>query len=429
MAKVIPKRIKDIVKQEHVVLSKFDRDVLVERLSLARQYYENQILQRREVRVAIYNMFNERYSKGLSLAYMSRFFNMSRPGINTQSSQTIRKNLFKALEADKLCNPKIAMDCLKKAELRHIVLYHPDIIKLLHELDEKLALTYLNNIHQIHDILFKNMFRLVARSAKTCCAHLAGDVITYEDAFNQGIIAAKEGVHNFKPKLVDNGEYNGYMQKLITAEISKFIAENTRVVSLPRNHRTIDRYGPVKEALEELGYADFATVALLANQKNHDRKLKSRGRKLQRSELYTEDEVAKLVSYFQPILSLDNETSPHPGETPQALGDRVPNNQLLQDELYDKVHNTDVLFNVLSEYCGDTMEFQVIVIRWGLLSGTRIGLNDTAIAFTKETGVRMNKGKVKLIEERVFERIRQGAAGGDQRLRIIMDRYDELNRG
>jgi hypothetical protein len=75
------------------------------------------------------------------------------------------------------------------------------------------------------------------------------------------------------------------------------------------------------------------------------------------------------------------------------------------------------------------MEFQVIVIRWGLTSGNKLGLDDASVEYTKQTGFPMNKGKVKLIEERVFARIKQGAAGGDQRLRIIMDSYDDLNRG
>ena len=429
MAQVIPQRIKEIVKQEYVNVSKQDRDILVERLSLARKYYENQVLNIAQVRRIIYVMFNDRYSKGLSLAYMSRFFNMSRQGENTKYSTHIRQCLFKALEADRLCNPTIAAESLKRAELRHIILYHPKIIEHLNKTESKLALTYLNNINQIHDVLFKNLFRMIASTAKICCKHLSGDVITYEDAFNQGVIAAKEGVHNFKPKMTDEGEYNGYMREVIRSEISKFIAENSRVVSLPRNSRTIDRYGPVKEAIDELGYADFETVALLANKKNHDRKIISRGRKLSRDELYTADEVSKLVSYFQPILSLDTEMAPHAGETPQVLADRIPNNQLLQDDMYDKLHNTDILLNVLSEYCGDTMEFQVLVIRWGLLSGKRIGLVDTAIAFTKETGLPMNKGKVKLIEERVFERIRNGAAGGDERLHVIMNSYDSMNGG
>jgi hypothetical protein len=428
MAEPIPKHIVAIVKKEYLPLSSAERNNLVERLTISRDHYEREVLKLAEVRKIIYRMFEEKYNDGTSIAVLSRHYNASLAGQNTQISMHIKRCLFKALEADRLKNPKLATKYLTEAELRHLVIYHKDVENYLVSTNGvQLSLNFLNNIKKIHNLLFRNLYKLVANTVSKHYSSVHGDIIMYDDVFHEGIIAAKEGIHKFKPSNDVLNQYYNYMLKLVRAEVGKYISENSRVVALPRNSQTIDRYGPIKEALEQVGYSDFDKVALLANKINHDRKMASRGRKLRRDELYTADEVHKLVSCFQGVLSLDLELEPADlSDSGGLLGDKIPSDNILQDETYDKIHNTDVVLNVLSEYCNNTQEFQLMVIRWGLISGKKTGLQETADAYRNEFRKPMNKGKVNILEHRIIRRLRAGLENGDDRLKLVMESYRSI---
>jgi len=192
----------------------------------------------------------------------------------------------------------------------------------------------------------------------------------------------------------------------------------------------IDRYRPVAYAVDRMGLTNVADLALMATQILHDLKQKSSGRKLERSEAYTPEEVAKLLTYVQTSAGLDqtiNHGQAHAQTSSQTSfvgAAEIPDPKPIQDEQHDELNGMRLLLGVIKEYCDSAEERKVMEVRWGQ---NRVrGLVAAADAYRLSTGRPMNKGKVAEIENRVLKRVKAGIAGGDGRLREIKETLEML---
>ena len=249
-------------------------------------------------------------------------------------------------------------------------------------------------LEMLHAVL-----RSISDIVKEYMEPLSGDVINWFDLMQEGMAAAYDATltYNYDKNNEHQAKWSTYIYFKVSKELSKYIAENTRLVALPRYLQ--DRWGPVAKAVKQLGSTNYELIAKLATRtlsESTDRKLKSH-------EVYTADEIEGLIHTTQNILSLDTFTNDSTvGEDqPLTYADALSFEAVPIDSEVETRILRDKIREILREKLTEE-EWDILSIRWGFESGSPCGLDETTLIYKQRYPDRkMNKAKVNQTEEKV----------------------------
>lgn len=414
------------VGNTHVDLSAHAQQATINAIGVALHQYKRYFLQTPELRDLIIKEWNSRHSgknSNKSVAKMGADFNTSIQGHNAKVANRINSAMKVCLFEYK--SHYAVTERMMEAN------FHPRLF-FSHEIYYRIKLgeeVYFTKIYRKMRILYSGIYkrreRLVRSILKTLAElslhkakSLTGDVMTASDLLQQGIIAAFESTLSYSP---DSGaSWVTYAYAKADRVMSKYAAESSRTVAIPRSIQ--DRYSPVLAAIRKIGTSDFESIALLSNKINAERKKASVGRKLRRNELYTAEEVEKLLQVVHNTVSLEmpvvNEEEPN---EPSTLGEMLPADSPIELGAEYAILKRN-LAGRLQELLSPT-EWGIMSIRWGLVDGVPKGLNETATIWKENHDTpTLNKGKIKDLEQTIFNRIRD-----DIKLMEMWEASEELS--
>jgi DNA-directed RNA polymerase specialized sigma24 family protein len=352
---------------------------------------------------------------------------MSIRGHNKALGDKVDHLMREAFKADIGHHASYAIYCLGEVRLRHSILYGANLINVsvvAPNPNIEAAKIQLKWINKYRESLFKSVVKLAVDLARRHRKPLLGDVVSESDLIQEAVLAAQHHVSLYQP--IEGGiTFTSYMYRAIDHHLSHYVNENTRTVALPRT--IIDRYRPVYQAIEQVGSASLERIAQQATRNLYELKQQSSGRKLDREEAYTANEVHELMTYTQESLSLHDEnwaSLPFSSITSQVDIINAIDTTPTQEEKLDKTNVMSMLMQIIQECTATSEEYTVMEVRWGM--GESKGLKTTAEIYKNATGRPMNKGKVAEIERRVLVRLKQYVADGDPRLLELKKVVDTL---
>jgi len=405
------------VGELHEELSFVDRITMIEQLRKATERYEQEVLNVYDVRVYLYRLYNKKMEDNKSRASLSRNFNMSIRNHNKNLEVIVDGLMREAFTADVEGRQHDAIEALRGVELRHSILYDEKLIgmsTLYPDPHLEAARVQLEWIQKYRNSLFRSIVKMAVDLARKHRRPLTGEVVAESDLIQEAVLAAQHHVNLYQP--IDGGiTFTSYMYRAIDHHLSHYVNENTRTVALPRT--IIDRYRPVYQAIEQVGSASLERIAQQATKNLYELKQQSSGRKLDREEAYTSEEVHDLMTYTQESLSLHDEnwaSLPFSSITSQANLINIIDSTPSQEEKMDKADVMGQLMEIISECTSNPEEYTIMELRWG--TGEVRGLKMTATIYKNTTGRPMNKGKVAEIERKVIARLKRYVDEGDSRL-------------
>lgn len=407
-----------LIKRYQLNLSKEEQDSLCDELANKLRVFQHKIFQIEDCRQAIFMQRYERVnSEGYntpSLAKLSAKYNSSIRGHNQKLADDIESHLQDAIQSE---DEQQAVNSLLAADLSPTVYFNNDIFSIL-EVDYSQtaqdALQLREEIQKIRENLVRCVLMAIAKIASDKAEGIrihkgfnspTITSVSFADVMQEGIIIAFEYTLVYDRE--NKARWSSYAFSNVKAKLSDFISENTRIVSVPRT--LVDRARPVIKAINLIGSNDYEAVALLANKINAEQKQSSVQRKLNRKELYTVEEIEKLVPIIQNTseMSIDiTVTDTEEGNREMTIGDLLG---VSEDPIYDDVE-TKLIRDKLRRYLPTTMSpehWEVLKIRWGFDDGVARGLDETTHVYkSRFPDKKMNKGKVKEIEVQVLENLR-----------------------
>jgi len=414
----------DSVKYLHLHLSRDERSTLVSALKDALQTYEAIVLAHSEARKHIYATFTSRKGDGKVVSSMSRDF-IKRGNTNSVSKRDaaggglkkldarVHEYIYKAYDADLIGDGFAAASNLKAIRLHY---------GILNELNEYAPEVW-KTICEIKDKLFRSVLRMCVFLAKKKFSEISGpafgQVIDENDLCQEAFLSAHYAISVLNP--IDYFAFTTYVYSSVTGKLSNYVKLKSRTVHL--SYRKVDRATCVIEAMRVLGVGTtFTDVAVRATKILHDKKMEKQGRKLKRSEAYTEQEVADLLVMTQPEMSLDRTVSVD-GDSFSTVGDMMESTLPSPEELVESSGLWDKLFSVIREFCTKE-EYEFIKSRWSREGP--INFKKAAKGYKARTGQSMHKSGAE-IEERVFSRIREATANGEGRFEEIASALHSLD--
>lgn len=425
----------DAIAKAHISLSKTDREMMIVQLNNAYNQYEKETLQVTYVRIQLYNTYNRKVKGNQSVAVLSRDFNMSMKGHNTDLAIRMGETLAKAYKEETSCRPSHAVKILLEAGLSLTYLTSDEIMVILKANENrnshaKIALSLLRQIEQYQEALFRSVIWLSAKIAKRFIwqgvqagrggftqrwKRLSGDVIEEADMIQEAVIAAKAAVKAYKPDLHNGQSFTSFVHTYVTGMLSKFVNENTRVVAIPR--KVMDRFLPVQSVIDanprlcQYGQYDYEAIAQEVSE-------------MKEGAPYSAVEIEwLLLNVSKETASLDLEVADdYDGTTPITLGESLINPLGSQEILLDKVTLKDRLLKVIREHTS-MQEYTVLKLRWG--GSKLLSLDQTAKAYIKLTDLDMNKGKVAFIERDVFRRLEESKDPRFEELLEVLNDFSE----
>lgn len=390
-----------MVGAEAVSLSEYTTSIMFDDLAVAVTAFQKAIYNISEVRDQIYREYQFRVRHNQSLAKMNASYNTSVRGLNSQLAKLTGDQIKEAMASYDPISPLLNAHLAPSVYLSSTILAHIDLG------DHIEAKTNLNEINRLQSILVRSIFKMIALIVTESRRNLIGDVVSYADILQEGLSAANDTVLRFTPNR--GAQFSSYAHARIAHIVAKYIAKHTRTVVIPRT--ILDRYSPVAKAMEELNSDNLEAIAARANEINFYSKQESKNRKLKRSELYTAEEVNKLLEATQAELSLDVELGKDEyGDGAVGgiltLGDTLESSELNPEQSYELSKFSDTLKKLLRKYTQSTQEYDALVIRWGLDDGEVKGLEDAARLYRATTHEKMNKGRLSEAERKTFARIR-----------------------
>jgi hypothetical protein len=349
---------------------------------------------------------------------MSRRRNTSIKGLNQQLAYDIDKNLRMAADVD---NDRLegAAEAILKSELSYDILMDKEALLILSECAAFKALERLDDIKLNHAKLFAHVVQLVASLAQARHRACPGDTLQYGDFLHEGLIELLTYVTRFYPgRYATNMEaataFPKFIYNSLDGLLRKFEAKNSRSVKLPRT--IVDRWRPVREALDDAPYASMGDLAALATKKLYEKRQLSTGNKLIRTEVYTEEEVYLLIQAAQPVMSLNEpETASDLSDFDLEKFDALPSDAPLPDEVVDKAQTTPLLMGLLRDYCGSDMDmYLALILKTGLRDGTPLTLNEACAAFQHELGKPLSRSKLNEYEKGFHQSVAKNAAAKAQ---------------
>jgi DNA-directed RNA polymerase sigma subunit (sigma70/sigma32) len=208
--------------------------------------------------------------------------------------------------------------------------------------------------------------RSVMKAASEIAHHkfgpLVGEIIDLSDLIQEARISAFEGTLIFD--MNRDTKWSTFAYSRMKNEVGKYVAENSRTVALPRT--ILDQFIPVQEAIDQVGVTDYEKIALLANQINADRKMRSSGRKLRAKEIYTPEKVEWFLQNVTEWMSLDmiiNESADENREVP--LVEILTKNVNETEAIVERSLVSDNMKEFLQGYLTEE-EWEVLSYKWGL---------------------------------------------------------------
>lgn len=386
-------------------LSNEERVEVMTKLRHALHLYEGMILNSPDAREVIYRMYNEKVKMGHAISRLSRGFNMSKKGTNKLLARIVEDTMKSAFVAETEY-PNTAPFLLRGLELSYDLLLHPEVTAAANSTCS--AGEVADRIEKLQDRLFRSVVKLASDIAVKKSRRTSGDVIAYEDMLHEAVLAARSGVKAYRPNdgystAEDSAAaFTTFIHVWVNGSLSKFESENSRTVKLPRT--VIDRWVPVGEALGTLEGGSYEDVAKLATKILHDKRQRSRNKKLGRSEVYTAEEVFELIIAVQETASLDLEFhADDTGAVRLSLSDLIRSEDPNPDDAVDTARLNRSITMLFQEYCTPD-QFLLMSLRWGM--GEVRGMKETADLFENHTGRRVTKSKIASIERLLFQKLK-----------------------
>ncbi len=390
------------VAQLHKPLADLEFKALIDRLFRLLATYEHHLLMNKQARGELYHIYNERLAQGFTVCQLSRNFNTFQKGASKKQEQEIEALMKMAHESESNSLPPFGIRNILANKLSWKYLFKAEVRKHSPRAEEVYVWIVADR-----ERLFHSVIKMAADIAARYRHNSVGEVLELEDFLNEAIIGALAGVEGYIPNGPDDKSFTTYVYECIKGSLSKFEAENSRTVRLPRY--LIDRWGPVGEALGVLGGGTYEDIAKLSTKILHDKRQKTRGKKLRREEVYSPEEVFKLILATQDAMSLNlsvGDDGRADGKVlgPTALEEILESKVTSQEEELDCASVNKKLTYILYEYCTPE-QFAIMEIRWGM--GDVLTMQETARIYAERTGKRITKSKVSEIEQTVFEMLRK----------------------
>lgn len=414
------------VTKAHKTLSKPERQMVIDQLNNAYNRYEQELLHIAAFRRYLYGVYNEKITNNQSIAVLSRDFNMSLKGHNTEVANRLGMTIIRAHQEEAAGHRWQAIKILLDAGLNMNFLTNDEVVKLLKANENgpfnaknkdamfaKNALSLLRLIVQYQETLFKSVISLAAGVVKRAMwrRNLSGDVIQESDLINEAVIAADAAVKAYKPGLHNGQSFTSFVYNYVNGMISKHVTENTRVVAIPR--KVIDRYLPLQAVIDHnpdlIAYGQYDYEALAKEVSEF------------KGTPYSAVEVEwLLLNVSRETASLDLEViDDNDGSSPITLGESLINQEQAQDIAVDRANLKENILKVIRDHT-NIQEYTVMKLRWG--SSKLLSLDQTAKQYIKLTGLDMNKGKVAKIEQEIFQRLKKA---NDSRLIELLEVLDD----
>jgi len=247
-------------------------------------------------------------------------------------------------------------------------------------------------LQEDRELLVNCVLNAAADIAITKHRQLNNDVIQVSDLFQEALKAAYEGtlLYNYDSK----AKWSSFAYSRMFDVISNFIADKSRVVSVPRS--TIERFNTVVKAIQATKSIDPVTLMEHANRLVHNEKALA----------YSADEIETILKSMQANISLDyiidddNENGKHSLLDVLSIETETENNI---SKAFLRKNVGQALTKLLT-----SLEFHVVDLLWGITSGEPKDLNTTyeeiKAAFPEK---KISKVRVRKTADKVLAKLRQ----------------------
>jgi len=284
------------------------------------------------------------------------------------------------------------------ANVHPVFLITNEYIPILEVLDD-CTLDRIEQLKELRTTLVRSVMKAASEIAHQKFRMLSGEIIDLSDLIQEANISAYEGTLIYD--VHQDAKWSTFIWRKMVNEVSKYVAENSRTVALPRT--LLDQYIPIQEAISQVGSVSYDTIAMAANKINAEKKIKSSGRKLRSKEVYTPEKIEWFLQQVTEWTSLDmtvSETADDNKEVP--LRDIIPDENRTTENFSEYSLVVKNLRKLLRE-CLSEVDYGILMLRWGLDETYREPLD------TKETlrifklrypQYKMHRARIKEIELR-----------------------------
>lgn len=409
--------VQKMIDELHEPLSVERRLRVVDTLDMAMRAFEIIILTRQDVRTAIYEMQNDKVNTGHAVSRMSRSFDMKVKGASQALSTEVSVGLNKAADIEDV-DEFLAIEILRDLKLDFYEVFDHESIRVLWE-DDAAARNLWGNIEQCRTTLRSSVVALASNRAATRAKYTSGDVIMYEDLVMIALEGVWDAVEKFDPTKLGVQEsantFTTFVTTRVNGALSNYESENSRTVRVPRT--ILNRFGPLKTALDELGDADHKDLAAYATKALYE---KRGGVPVPRAEAYTEEEVFELTKATQDFVSLNVEVetvSDNPSDE-LSLTDLVICDLPLPDQQADLNLQRERMERLIERTLSDPKDALLMKLRYCLDNQT-MTYEDVSELVERQAGEKFSKTYIQRLDAELKDKLSR-----DKGAREIMEVYD-----
>jgi DNA-directed RNA polymerase sigma subunit (sigma70/sigma32) len=354
--------------------------------------YERLIFSIPEVTEYLFHDWKEKKSiNPLGISKYGIDYNSSVKGLNVK----IRNRVNKAFVAAEKGKGSVRVESLVKAEIHPKVLLNSDILGLLKiSPNGDKALRLVAKISEIRSALVDSVHGLITVIAQTKIKRLNNNIIELCDLVQQGVIAAYECTLTYD--VAEGTKWSLYAGLRVDKALEKFLIDKSRVVNLPKY--IMERWSVVSKAIAKTGNRSIHNLVLVSNKILAEQKMQLLNRKLKVSEVFTEDEIEKLLLTIQNSYHVDHASDEF--ESSELLSEE----EKITEEI-DSSTTMHVLPKILEEILGKE-DWDLLKIRWGFETGAECTVPQTIEIWEHKTGIQLQSAKVRAIENKAIEKIR-----------------------
>jgi len=344
--------------------------------------------------------------KAPKVSKMSRDYNSSKAGHNQQLIKDINTAFTEAYHLSKKQGGlRTAAKLIKETNLHPLYFVSNERIPIMESHNDK-TLAVIDEMNELRKLLVRRVMLIASQLSLEKFQQLAGEVIDYPDLLQVALLAAYDG------SLIFDGDrdsvWTSFAHRRIKNSISKFVADNSRTVSVPRNK--IDKFGPVREAIDIVGMSDYAAIATETNRINAAKKKESSNRKLKPSEIFTAQKVEEYLTYITEGMSLDNIVNESSEENREiALVETLSKEGYSPEDLADEAMAARSLRRMLRDYLGET-RYEIMSLRWGLDEKFPEMQEYNAVMEIyryRNPGKKLHRIQIKKLEEAVIKQLKE----------------------
>ena len=316
--------------------------------------YEMEIFGRQKTMDHLISMWASRSG---SSSKMGADYNSSKRGLNTTIQERI-DGVFAEVTGNGHTKEEV-QQLMLGANLSYRVLFHPDLVDLLGRQGQY----FVERIRVCRTKLVSGIYMMISDVALGFGNRVAGSSLEYPDLFQQGALAAYEATMAYNPQGPNAAKWSSFAYSWVTNAVSKYIADTSRLVSLPRY--VIEEWnakykGEVDiDAIEDKDKRDLAAAI-----------------------------TSRPISFDQPVY--------HDDENSITLGDTIGSEDDTEAETIEKNHHIRVRA-ILDEWLSPD-ELLVVALRWGLGDEESMGVEQTVREYVRLTGRKLSKDKINELE-------------------------------